>query len=222
MDRTDVTGHREYREVILWTTHRHSQGIARLQESKVQVSLVDSICLTMEYLDDLHDTKHLMHNLKATAVELFADKPAPLAYSVHYAAPEVIQADALGQQTMLVSGALDMWSLGVVAVELLTGGRIFAPPLTEDDARAQLLGTKPLPWEDPVLQEDLLPKLKVLKRSVLQCLERDPAKRPTSRELLGAGHGLFESVTGTTTSEYIVPVPNGQAQRHPGEVRGTA
>lgn len=134
---------------------------------------------------------------------------------MHYAAPEVIQADERGQQTMIVSGALDMWSLGVVAVELLTGERIFAPPLKENEARAQLLGSTPLPWEDPVLQKNILPKLKLLKRSVLMCLERDPAKRPTSRELLGAWNGLFESVTGTTTAEYILPEPKGQAQRQP-------
>jgi serine/threonine protein kinase len=145
--------------------------------------------------------------------KLPAGKPAALAYSVHYAAPEVIRAVANGQETMIASGALDMWSLGVVAVELLTGRRIFAPPMTETDAREQLLGNKPLPWEDPVLQKDFLPNLKVLKRSVLKCLERDPVDRPSSRELLGAWNGLFESMTGTTTAAYVVPEPKPQTKK---------
>jgi serine/threonine protein kinase len=147
----------------------------------------------------------------------FAGEPAALEYSVHYAAPEVIRAAADGWETMVASGALDMWSLGVIAVELLTCSRIFPPPMTEDDVRAQLLGEKPLPWEDPELKKDLLPKLKVLKRSVLKCLERDPGHRPASQELLGAWHGLFESMTGTTTAAYVVPVPKARPE---GEILG--
>jgi serine/threonine protein kinase len=100
-----------------------------------------------------------------------------------------------------------MWSLGIVAMELLTGSRIFAPPMTEEEAREQLMGKKPLPWENVDLQGTLPPKLKVLKRSVMKCLERDPAKRPTSQELLGAWHGMFESMTGNTTATYVVPEP---------------
>lgn len=124
---------------------------------------------------------------------------------MHYAAPEVILADEAGAPLMIVDASIDMWALGVIAVELLTGRRVFAPPTNESEARDQLAGRAPLPWEDTRKQGAIHSALKVLKRSVLKCLERDPAKRPTSRELLGSWNGLFESLTGETTATYVVP-----------------
>lgn len=136
---------------------------------------------------------------------LCAGDRARLAYSIHYAAPEVILAGEAGERDMVVTGALDMWSLGVIAVELLTGRRLFPPLMSERAARNQLAGRVPLPWEDPARQQENTAQLKVLRRSVLKCLHRDPAQRPTSRELLGLWNGLFESVTSGTRADYVVP-----------------
>ena len=131
-----------------------------------------------------------------------AGQEAQLEYSLHYAAPEVIAAEARGAQRMRVSAAADMWAIGAIAFELLTGERVFAPASSPDAIRAVLLGQRALPWEDDVTAERLAPRLRVLRRSVLQCLSRDPEERPTSRELLGAWNGMFESLTGTTRDAF--------------------
>jgi serine/threonine protein kinase len=46
---------------------------------------------------------------------------APLGFSMNYAAPEVIRSYQAGAKTMMVSEALDAWSLGVLAIQVLTG-----------------------------------------------------------------------------------------------------
>ena len=116
---------------------------------------------------------------------------------------------------MVVDASIDMWALGVIAVELLSGRRVFAPPMSESEARDQLAGRAPLPWEDERTRDAVHASLKALRRSVLKCLDRDPAQRPTSRELLGSWNGLFESMTGATTATYKVP-----EKRPPPENRG--
>ena len=148
---------------------------------------------------------HMLHTRGAIDAGTRAGERARLAYSIHYAAPEVILASEAGERDMVVTGALDMWALGIISVELLTGRRVFAPPMTEAMARDQLAGRTPLPWEDPALRGAVHGKLKLLRRSVLKCLERDPTQRPTSRELLGLWNGLFESATGATTADYVMP-----------------
>jgi serine/threonine protein kinase len=45
---------------------------------------------------------------------------ARIAYSLAYAAPEVVHAVRKGSNTVMASDKLDAWSLGVMAVELLT------------------------------------------------------------------------------------------------------
>lgn len=113
---------------------------------------------------------------------------------------------------MIASAALDMWSVGVVAFELLTGQRIFAPAESEQSIRDRLMGRAPLPWEDELRSTALISKLKGLKRSVLKCLSREPRERPTSRELLGAWNGMFEAITGETTATYFLNDPQGTSR----------
>ena len=46
---------------------------------------------------------------------------SPLCFTLAYAAPEVVHAWDAGHSTIACSPALDAWSLGVMAFELLTG-----------------------------------------------------------------------------------------------------
>ena len=136
----------------------------------------------------------------------------PIAFSLMYAAPETLAAAERGERTARASAAADMWALGVIAFELLTRSRAFPVGLGSAAHAADcLLGRAPLPWEGEVAAGKVA-ALRALKRSVLQCLDRDPRQRPTSRELLGAWNGLFESVTGTTTAQFTLPEPVGAAR----------
>jgi serine/threonine protein kinase len=107
-------------------------------------------------------------------------------------------------EVIKVEGAVDMWALGIIAFELLTQRRVFLPfEMDTDQIVGQLLGHEQLPWEGPD-KDNLLPKLRVLKRTVLACLARDPAQRPTAQALLGKWNNLFESTTGTTRDDFAV------------------
>ncbi|MBK6697616.1 MAG: protein kinase [Myxococcales bacterium] len=89
-----------------------------------------------------------------------------------YMAPEQWQGDA-------ATPASDVWALGVILFELLTGERPFAGPTTGDLRRAVLHGGPP-----PALTPSpLLPRR--LGNVVLRCLARDAAERPTAADLLG-------------------------------------
>jgi serine/threonine protein kinase len=61
---------------------------------------------------------------------------AGLAFSLAYAAPEVVDAFRGRKKSMVVHGAMDAWSLGVVAFELLTGQDAFPPHAGHDEVRA--------------------------------------------------------------------------------------
>ena len=66
---------------------------------------------------------------------------APLAFTLRYAAPEVVAAWQTGAGSVLVTPALDAWSLGVMAVELLSGEPVFPPQTLQEKVRARPLHT---------------------------------------------------------------------------------
>jgi serine/threonine protein kinase len=74
---------------------------------------------------------------------------SPLQFSIMYAAPETIRHYEAGATTVTADPAVDMWALGVIAFELLTGEPIFKPGDTQDSAMDKLSGRGMLPWEDP-------------------------------------------------------------------------
>jgi hypothetical protein len=93
-------------------------------------------------------------------------------------------------------GTVLMQALGIIAFELLTEMRVFAPfSISREDMVDTLRGNQALPWEDQQSAQVLLPRLRVLKRSILACLERDPSKRPKSTEVLGKWISLLETET---------------------------
>ena len=64
---------------------------------------------------------------------------APLNSTFAYAAPEVIAAFTAGEPDVETSSALDAWSLGVIAFELLTGATAFKL-LTDGAPRVRCCG----------------------------------------------------------------------------------
>jgi serine/threonine protein kinase len=126
----------------------------------------------------------------------------PLKYSLHYAAPELVCAARAGSSSGTVSAEADVWGIGIIAWELLTSERVFPPGIEAAAVTETFLGDRQLPWEAPDAAARLVPRLRVLRRSVLMCLSRKPRERPTSRELLGSWNGMFESLTGTTRDAF--------------------
>ena len=50
---------------------------------------------------------------------------APTGFSLFYAAPEAIKAYTAGEEGLQATEALDAWSLGLLAIEMLTGKAVF-------------------------------------------------------------------------------------------------
>jgi hypothetical protein len=124
-----------------------------------------------------------------------------LTLSLTYAAPEAIKAYEASQWSVICDAAVDMWALGLIAYELLFSRRVFNRSLSRTDIQDQLMGRAPLPWENPDLSFKPVRELRILRRSVLACLSRDPRQRPTSTELLRMWNNLFDAVTRESTNE---------------------
>eukprot|EP00892_Ulva_mutabilis_P000965 jgi/Ulvmu1/1086/UM106_0002.1 len=108
--------------------------------------------------------------------------PAPLSFTLAYAAPEVAVAFHRNDKCMECRAALDAWSLGVIAFELLTGAPTYN--LLEEGApgvAAKLLGEAPLPWEGSG-GDNMKHKLGTFLGPVLQLLQREPSKRTSMRD----------------------------------------
>lgn len=101
-----------------------------------------------------------------------------------------------------------MWALGIISYELLTAGRVFPRSLTSEEVRNQITGRSPLPWETPEIRRRNVSQLRMLRRTIMSCLSRDPLKRPTSSELLQSWNSLFDHATkGTVTQEMDSEAP---------------
>ena len=57
-------------------------------------------------------------------------------FSLYYAAPEALRAYMEGEAGVVATEALDAWSLGVLAIELLTGKPVFDPMCPKEEVRA--------------------------------------------------------------------------------------
>jgi serine/threonine protein kinase len=103
--------------------------------------------------------------------------------SLDFAAPEVVRALEAGKTQIKVEPAQDVWALGMVAYELLTRSRAFPSGMNQSEICDQITGRTQLPWETEASKRKRLLQLKQLKPSVIACLSRNPADRPTVAEL---------------------------------------
>jgi serine/threonine protein kinase len=118
----------------------------------------------------------------------------------------VLHAFENGEKTILASPALDIWAIGVIAYELLTDRPVFDRYTSREEVISQLVGRKPLPWEDHATKEESLRKLRMLKRSITKCLSREPKERPSAQELLDSWEKLFDTFGGDAT---VIPGETG-------------
>jgi serine/threonine protein kinase len=158
---------------------------------------------------------HSNHKPSATTLQCVkvhvaaAGDAAQLVLSLAYAAPEVVLAHEAGARTVVASQATDIWAIGVMAFELLTTRRAFLLTDSTPEICDKLCGRAPLPWEPGGGAEQALPKLGVLRKSVLRCLSRDTAARPSAAELAAAWHGVFDLPFGVDAAAALdTPTPN--------------
>ena len=110
-----------------------------------------------------------------------------LSFSLNYAAPEVLAVQAAGGRVVTADAAADVWALGVVAYELLTGARVFPVNAAAETVRAQILGAQKLPWEAAPPRA-----LRTARNSVLHCLSRDPDLRPSAAQVAATWRNLLD------------------------------
>jgi hypothetical protein len=112
-----------------------------------------------------------------------AGAEASISCTMPYAAPEAVDVIAKGETRILVTSALDVWSLGVIFYEFLTGLRVFA--CSRDDIIAAASGQALLPWEeqDTPQHRTHMRRLGFLRELILAMLDRDPVRRITMTEV---------------------------------------
>lgn len=123
---------------------------------------------------------------------------ARLTYSLKYSPPEVAVAIEAGSKSIQVDSAIDIWAVGVIAFELLTGERVFNhvgvdPASARLEILAALAGRHQLPWERADAAQRLS-KLRGLRRTVMRCLSRHPSQRPSARALVQSWEKTFDNM----------------------------
>lgn len=120
-----------------------------------------------------------------------AGSMANMSLNTRYAPPEILAANRAGERRVEVAPAVDIWAVGVMAVELLAGERAFkrvrntANPSRGHSAAgpSYLTQVDPHAWELSSAAEQALGILPGLSAAVLSCLALDPVQRPSAAAL---------------------------------------
>jgi serine/threonine protein kinase len=128
---------------------------------------------------------------------------SPLSFTVSYAALEVVAACEAGADTHIADPATDVWALGLIAFEMLTGEPAFPPMASTSDVMARISGRKAMPWEGS-RRPELLHRLRVFEANVLACLQRDPALRPPMTAVVRGWEHVFQTVSTTSPTHAAV------------------
>jgi serine/threonine protein kinase len=116
----------------------------------------------------------------------------PVSCTLAYAPPEAINAHS-AREALTVGPSLDMWAVGVILYECLSGRPAFTFPGIIEEVFECATAELPYPWERPA--EDLLEGWRKSKaRTFFQaCLARDPAARLSAKQLLSDMRKLSSS-----------------------------
>jgi hypothetical protein len=94
-------------------------------------------------------------------------------FSVSYAAPEVIQAVRAGQQEFEVTEGLDVWSVGILALEMFTGQPVYSSMQSKKTVCLLLLVAEAMLCSHAVLEDVLFSR----------AVHPEPAQAATSSAL---------------------------------------
>lgn len=105
-------------------------------------------------------------------------------YTLEYASPEVIRAvGAMRAHYIECKPSMDIWSLGVIVFEVLTGKAFFPLECNRDAMKDGLIGLEPLPVEEDPKVFNRIPAEGNLRATVKAMLSRDTEKRPTAEQV---------------------------------------
>ena len=111
-----------------------------------------------------------------------------------YAPPEAVNAH-FGAREIKVSPALDIWAIGVIVYESLTGTQTFGNSASLAALQLCSTGEELYPWERELAAQPE-PWRRARCRGVFEaCLSREPAKRPSALGLLRHLHRMDHMTT---------------------------
>jgi serine/threonine protein kinase len=118
-------------------------------------------------------------------------------YTLEYASPEVIRAvGAMRAHYVACRPSMDIWSMGVIVFEVLTGKAFFPMEYNRDAMKDGLMGVEPLPVEEDPRLFSRIPAEASLRQTVKAMLSRDTEKRPTAATVGRVMRECLKEITG--------------------------
>ena len=165
----------------------------RMSTSRYRTFVLQPLLLAMSYLHQLgiihRDIKpeniliDRMGRIRlcdfGLSIKTFQEKPRSIVGTLDYMAPELLEGDTVSLYLSSLSDRLDVWSIGVLTYECITG----KSPFRGKTDKEVIQRIKNVSYDETLVTDPLV--LDFIK----QCLQKDPALRPTVQQLLH--HSLF-------------------------------